>query len=47
MIAGIGAMVIAIPVYTIIRIIAKEFLYNFKIVQKLTQELEEATETNK
>jgi len=38
---GIGGMIIAVPVYTILRIIAKEFLYNFKIVQKLTAELEE------
>lgn len=38
---GIGGMIIAVPVYTILRIIAKEFLYNFKIVQKLTSELEE------
>ena len=40
-IAGIGGMVVAVPVYTIIRIIAKEFLNNFKIVQKLTADLEE------
>lgn len=40
-IGGITGMVIAIPVYTIIRIIAKEFFYNFKIVQKLTEDLEE------
>ena len=38
---GIGGMIIAVPVYTILRIIAKEFLNNFKIVQKLTSELEE------
>ncbi len=38
---GIGGMIIAVPVYTILRIIAKEFLYNFKIVQQLTSELEE------
>ena len=43
-IAGISGMVVAIPVYTIVRIIAKEFLHNFKIVQKLTEDLEEATE---
>ena len=41
---GIGAMIIAIPIYTILRIIAKEFLNNFKIVQKLTHDLEQATE---
>lgn len=39
--AGIGGMIIAVPVYTILRIIAKEFLNNFKIVQQLTSELEE------
>ncbi|OFY96272.1 MAG: hypothetical protein A3K10_06100 [Bacteroidetes bacterium RIFCSPLOWO2_12_FULL_31_6] len=40
---GIGGMIIAVPIYTILRIIAKEFLYNFKIIQKLTSELEEKT----
>jgi predicted PurR-regulated permease PerM len=39
--AGIGGMIIAVPVYTILRIIAKEFLNNFKFIQKLTAELEE------
>ena len=39
-IGGIAGMVVAIPVYTIIRIISKEFIYNFKIVQKLTEDLE-------
>lgn len=39
--AGIGGMIIAVPVYTILRIIAKEFLHNFKFIQKLTAELEE------
>ena len=39
--AGIGGMVIAVPVYTILRIIAKEFLYNFKFIQKLTENLDE------
>lgn len=38
---GIGGMIIAVPIYTILRIIAKEFLFNFKIVQKLTSDLEE------
>ncbi len=44
--AGIGAMVIAVPVYTIIRIFAKEFLNNFKIVQKLTADLEDPSKKN-
>ncbi|MGZ4116383.1 MAG: AI-2E family transporter [Bacteroidia bacterium] len=39
--AGIGGMIVAVPVYTILRIIAKEFLNNFKFIQKLTAELEE------
>jgi predicted PurR-regulated permease PerM len=42
-IAGITGMVAAIPIYTIIRIIAKEFLNNFKIVQQLTAEIGNAT----
>ncbi len=43
-IAGITGMVVAIPVYTIIRIIAMQFLSNFKIVQQLTHDLEAITE---
>ncbi|MBL7883287.1 MAG: AI-2E family transporter [Bacteroidia bacterium] len=38
---GIGGMVVAVPVYTILRIISKEFLSNFQIVQRLTANLEE------
>ena len=38
-IAGISGMIIAIPAYTVIRVIAKEFLDEFKIVQKLTKNL--------
>ena len=37
--AGIPGMVLAIPAYTILRIIAKEFFYNFKIVKKLTEKI--------
>lgn len=43
-IAGIIGIVVAIPVYTIIRIIAIEFLNNFQIIQKLTRDLEETIE---
>jgi len=39
--AGISGMIVAVPIYTILRIIAKEFLSNFKIIQKLTAELDE------
>jgi predicted PurR-regulated permease PerM len=39
--AGITGMIVAVPVYTILRIIAKEFLSNFQIIKKLTEDLEE------
>jgi predicted PurR-regulated permease PerM len=35
-IAGIPGMILAIPVYTVLRVIAGEFLAEFKIVQQLT-----------
>ena len=38
-IGGIIGMLIAIPAYTVIRVFAKEFLSNFKIVQKLTDKI--------
>ncbi len=37
--AGILGMILAIPVYTICRVVAKEFLDNLKIVQRLTRNL--------
>ncbi len=39
-IGGILGMILAIPAYTILRVFAKEFLDNFKIVKKITQNLE-------
>ncbi len=36
---GVLGMVIAIPLYTILRVIAKLFLSEFKIVQRITQDL--------
>jgi predicted PurR-regulated permease PerM len=36
---GITGMIIAIPAYTVIRVVAKEFLNQFKIVQKLTNSM--------
>lgn len=39
--AGVGGMVLAIPAYTLIRIIAREFLSGFKVVRTLTQSLDE------
>lgn len=36
---GIGGMIMAIPIYTIVRVVAKEFLSEFKLVQTLTKEM--------
>jgi predicted PurR-regulated permease PerM len=40
-IAGILGMFLAIPTYTIVRVIAKEFFVNMKLVRKLTENLEQ------
>lgn len=37
--AGIPGMIMAIPLYTLIRIVAKEFLAGFKVVENLTTRL--------
>jgi len=37
--AGIPGMILGIPTYTVIRVFAREFLYNFKAVQKITSGL--------
>jgi predicted PurR-regulated permease PerM len=39
-IGGIAGMIVALPVYTIFRIVAKEFLSRFKFFKKLTEKLE-------
>ncbi|HBL74532.1 MAG: hypothetical protein A2W90_20810 [Bacteroidetes bacterium GWF2_42_66] len=39
--AGILGMILAIPTYTILRVIAKEFFNNMKVVRKITENLEE------
>jgi predicted PurR-regulated permease PerM len=36
---GILGMLLAIPGYTVLRVFAKEFLNNFRVVQKLTQKI--------
>jgi predicted PurR-regulated permease PerM len=38
-VAGIVGMLIAIPTYTVLRVFAKEFFSNFKVVQKLTDRM--------
>jgi predicted PurR-regulated permease PerM len=37
--AGMLGMLLAIPVYTVLRVIAREFLQKFRIVQKLTEKI--------
>ena len=38
-VAGIWGMLLAIPAYNVIRVFAKEFFNNFKLVQKLTENI--------
>ena len=38
-IGGIVGMIFAIPSYTVLRVVAKEFFYRLKIVQKLTENI--------
>ena len=38
---GIVGMMLAIPVYTVLRVVAKEFLSEYKIVRKLTRGIDE------
>lgn len=40
-VGGIGGMILAIPTYTVIRIIAREFFNHIRIVQKITSTLDE------
>jgi predicted PurR-regulated permease PerM len=41
---GITGMVVALPIYTVFRVIAASFLSEFKIVQQLTQHLKDPAE---
>jgi predicted PurR-regulated permease PerM len=41
-IGGITGMVLAIPAYTVLRVIARAFLSEYKIVRKITEEMEPA-----
>jgi predicted PurR-regulated permease PerM len=38
--AGLVGMLLAIPVYTVLRVIAKEFFQQFRLVQKLTSKID-------
>jgi predicted PurR-regulated permease PerM len=42
-IGGVVGMVIGIPVYTVLRVVARNFFSHFKIVQRLTEHLDETT----
>lgn len=42
-IGGVGGMVLAIPAYTVLRVVAREFLSQFKIVQSITKGLDAET----
>jgi len=42
---GVFGMVIGIPVYTVLRVIARTFFSEFKLVQRLTDSMEEKEET--
>ncbi|MEI7597160.1 MAG: AI-2E family transporter [Bacteroidota bacterium] len=37
--AGITGMIVAVPLYSFIRIIAKEFFFRFKIIQSITKDI--------
>lgn len=39
--AGFPGMLLAVPVYTVLRVIAKEFFQEFRVVQKMTEKMEE------
>ena len=41
MVGGIFGMVVALPVYTLIRIVAKEFLSHLKFFKKISDTIEE------
>ncbi|MBL7809452.1 MAG: AI-2E family transporter [Saprospiraceae bacterium] len=45
-IGGVVGMVIGIPVYTVLRVIARNFFSHFKIVQRLTEHLDEEKSSN-
>jgi predicted PurR-regulated permease PerM len=44
---GVVGMVIGIPVYTVLRVVARVFFSNLKVVQRLTEHLDESDEEEK
>ena len=45
--AGVPGMILGIPAYTVLRVFAREFFYNFKAVQKITSSLSAENFRNK
>jgi predicted PurR-regulated permease PerM len=45
--AGVPGMIFGIPAYTVMRVFAREFFYNFKAVQKITSSLDPENIGNK
>lgn len=45
--AGIPGMIFGIPAYTVMRVFAREFFYNFKAIQKITSSLSPENMDNK
>lgn len=39
-IAGLPGMLLAVPVYTLLRVIAKEFFNQFRVIKKLTETMD-------
>jgi predicted PurR-regulated permease PerM len=37
--AGIAGMILAIPTYTVLRVVAKEFFNQYKVIKKLTENI--------
>jgi predicted PurR-regulated permease PerM len=38
-VAGIFGMILAIPTYTVVRVLAKEFFNQYRLVRKLTEKM--------
>ena len=45
-VAGIAGMILAIPFYTVVRVVLKEFFNEYRLVQKLTQSLKDTKKEN-
>jgi predicted PurR-regulated permease PerM len=39
--AGLVGMLFAVPVYTLLRVIAREFFYHFRVIRKLTDQIDQ------